>query len=109
LDLWPLLLAAMVSIPAGAAPPPGGGHWRTDGLASGMFDQAGSGAFSDSAGIPRDRIIDMVQRRFNARVVRINLIESGGRRFYEMRLLSEQRVWNVRVDADTGQVLDGGN
>jgi uncharacterized membrane protein YkoI len=50
----------------------------------------------------------MVQRRFNARVVRVNPMESGGRLVYEMRLMSEQRVWNVRVDAATGQVLDGG-
>lgn len=65
--------------------------------------------FGDSGGIPRDQVIEMVQRHFNARVVRINLVESGGRRVYEMRLLSEQRVWNVRVDADTGQVLESGN
>ena len=73
-----------------------------------MFVAADAGTFSDGGGIPRDRLIEMVQRRFNARVVRVNLVESGGRRVYEMRLMSDQRVWNVRVDADTGQVLDGG-
>jgi len=83
--------------------------WRAAGAPPGMFERPRSGAFADAGGIPRDRLIDMVQRRFNARVVRVNLVEAGGRRVYEMRLMSEQRVWNVRVDADTGQVLGGDN
>ena len=90
-----LLLAAAASAPAAM-------------LAAGSFDRPAASAYGDGGGIPRDRLIEMVQRRFNARVVRVNLVESGGRRVYEMRLMSEQRVWNVRVDADTGQVLDGG-
>jgi uncharacterized membrane protein YkoI len=98
---------AAVAAPEGQRP---AARWRADaGAPLGMFNQPRAGAFGDQGGIPRDQVIDMVQRRFNARVVRVNLVESGGRRVYEMRLLSEQRVWNVRVDADTGQVLEGGN
>lgn len=104
-----LQLAATMAIagPDGARPAP---RWRADaGAPLGMFERSRAGAFADSPGIPRDRLIDMVQRRFNARVVRVNLVESDGRRIYEMRLMSAQRVWNVRVDAETGQVLGGGN
>jgi uncharacterized membrane protein YkoI len=60
---------------------------------------------SDSAGANRDRIIAAIQKQFNARVVRVDEIQVNGRRIYEMRLLSDQKVWNVRVDAETGQVL----
>lgn len=52
-----------------------------------------------------NRIIDSVQRRYNARVVKVTETSIGGRRVYELRLLSEQRVWTVRVDAESGQEL----
>lgn len=104
-----LLLAAAASASAGmlAAGGSRAGAGARHGLVAGPFGRPAADPYSDSGGIPRDRLIDMVQKRFNARVVRVNLVESGGRRVYEMRLMSEQRVWNVRVDADTGQVLDG--
>jgi uncharacterized membrane protein YkoI len=103
------LLLAGVAGPAAAANGARYGLRAPDGagLAPGLID-ASAAAYADAGGIPRERLIDMVQRRFNARVVRVNQVESGGRRVYEMRLMSEQRVWNVRVDAATGQVLDGG-
>jgi uncharacterized membrane protein YkoI len=45
----------------------------------------------------------MAQRRYNARVVRAEVSERGGRRVYLLRLLSDDgRVFNVRVDAATG-------
>ena len=110
LALGLLQLAAATAAVAGPDNQRPAARWRADaGAPLGMFDRSQAGAFGDRAGMPRDQVIDMVQRRFNARVVRVNLVESGGRRVYEMRLLSEQRVWNVRVDADTGQVLEGGN
>jgi len=105
-----VLIAGILGLaraPAGFAAPPGIAHGG--GVALGLFERPGARALGDQGGIPRDQLIDMVQRRFNARVVRINLIEAGGRRVYEMRLLSEQRVWNVRVDAETGRVLEGGD
>ncbi|MCC7461529.1 MAG: PepSY domain-containing protein [Gammaproteobacteria bacterium] len=105
-----LLLVVALMAQAAAAVPWGRSDRALGSMAevAGLVDAAAVGTFSDSGAIPRDRLIEMVQRRFNARVVRVNLVESGGRRIYEMRLMSEQRVWNVRVDADTGQLLDGG-
>jgi uncharacterized membrane protein YkoI len=52
-----------------------------------------------------DQAIEMVERRFKARVVRPGVEEADGRRVYVLRLLSEEgRVWTVRVDAQTGAV-----
>lgn len=65
-------------------------------------------ALADSGGASRDRLIDSVQRRFNAKVVRITETTVNGRPALELRLLSDQRVWNVVVDAESGQVLSGG-
>lgn len=52
-----------------------------------------------------ERIIEAVQKRYNARVVKVTEITVDGKRAYELRLLSDQRVWTVRVDAETGQEL----
>jgi hypothetical protein len=51
------------------------------------------------------RIIEAVQKRYNARVVKVTEITVDGKRAYEFRLLSDQRVWTVRVNAETGQEL----
>ena len=59
-------------------------------------------------GESRDRIIDAVQRRYHARVVRVSETSVNGRPALELRLLSEQRVFNIVVDAASGQVLSGG-
>ena len=56
----------------------------------------------------RDRIIDSVQKRYNARVVRVSETTVNGRAALELRLLSQQRVFNVVVDAASGQILSGG-
>lgn len=82
--------------------------WPGGAMVSVLPGEPRAGSFAEARAIPQDRLIEMVQRRFNARVVRVTVIESGGRRIYEMRLLSDQRVWTVRVDAETGQVLGGG-
>ena len=53
--------------------------------------------------ISLDEAIEMAQRRYNARVVRAEVVERDGRRVYVLRLLSDGgRVFNVRVDAATG-------
>jgi len=49
-----------------------------------------------------------VQKRYNARVVRVSETTVNGRAALELRLLSQQRVFNVVVDAASGQVLSGG-
>ena len=55
--------------------------------------------------ISMDEAVDMAQRRYNARVVRAEVSDRGGRRVYLLRLLSDDgRVFNVRVDAATGSI-----
>jgi hypothetical protein len=56
----------------------------------------------------RDRVIAAVQQRYHAKVVRVSETTVNGRPALELRLLSDQRVWNIVVDASTGQVLSGG-
>lgn len=67
---------------------------------------AGFATFGQAAG-NRDRIVEAIQKRYNAQVVRVTEINDNGRTIYEMRLLSDRKVWNIRVDAATGQVLQG--
>ena len=63
-------------------------------------------AGGDSAS--RERVIEAVQKRYNARVVRVAETTVNGRPALELRLLSEQRVWDIVVDAASGQILSGG-
>jgi uncharacterized membrane protein YkoI len=58
-----------------------------------------------NAGISLDQAVAMVERRFKARVVRADVRDEGGRRVYVLRLLSDDRVWTVRVDAESGSLL----
>lgn len=53
----------------------------------------------------RNRIVEAIQRKYGARVVKVTEISVNGRRAYDLRLLSEQRVWSIRVDAESGQEL----
>jgi hypothetical protein len=67
-------------------------------------------AWSDSAAIfaegdARDRIVESIQRKYSARVVRVTEVVIAGKRVYELRLLSNQRVWMVSVDAESGREL----
>jgi uncharacterized membrane protein YkoI len=56
--------------------------------------------------VPIDRVIEQVERRYQARVVRQEETNINGRRVYVLRLLSEDgRVRTVRVDAETGGML----
>lgn len=91
----PVLLLAVLagvapSVTVTAATVPDAAPWQAATLARLTLDQA----------------IDMAERRFHARVVRAGMDEVDGRRVYVLRMLSEQgRVWTVRVDAESGQVL----
>jgi uncharacterized membrane protein YkoI len=49
--------------------------------------------------------VDAIRRKYNASVVRVAELLVDGRRVYELRLLSNERVWTVRVDAETGREL----
>jgi uncharacterized membrane protein YkoI len=96
-----LVIAVLFVADARAAAPAGQ-------VTSRAVPNAGFATLADNGAMSRDRIIDAIQKRFNARVVRVTELQMNGRPALELRLLSEQRVWNIVVDADTGQVLAGG-
>jgi hypothetical protein len=55
--------------------------------------------------VSREQAAALVQQRFNARVLRVNVVEEGGRRVYVVQILSDgTRVSFVRVDASTGVI-----
>ena len=57
-------------------------------------------------GLSLDAVVQMVQQRYNARVVRAETRQEDGRTVYVLRLLNaDGKVWSVRVDADSGAVL----
>ncbi len=57
------------------------------------------------SGMSLDQAVSMVEKRFNARVVRTETRSEGNRKIYVLRLLNEAgRVWTVRVDAASGSV-----
>lgn len=74
------------------------------GLEQGMVDRS---RYEDpqADGMSLDRAVDMVQKRFNARVVRAEEKRDGGQTMYRIRLLSEDgRVFTVNVDPRTGEI-----
>src|SRR5262245_20821686 len=59
-----------------------------------------------AGGMSIDQAVEMVERKFQARVVRAEAREEDGRTIYILRLLNDSgRVWIVRVDATSGAVL----
>jgi len=73
--------------------------------------------WSSAAPVPRtataqatsqEQVIAAVERRYNAKVVRVTETTVAGRPALRLRLLSARRVWDVVVDAATGQELAGG-
>jgi uncharacterized membrane protein YkoI len=57
----------------------------------------------EPVGVSLDQAVEMAQRRFRAKAVRAETVESGGKRIHQIRLLSaEGKVWTVRVDAESG-------
>jgi hypothetical protein len=63
------------------------------------------GAAALAGDASRDRIVDAIQRKYNARVVKVTEAVVDGRRVLELRLLSNERVWVVRVDAESGREM----
>jgi uncharacterized membrane protein YkoI len=57
------------------------------------------------SGISLDQAVSMVEKRFNARVVKTETRNEGNRKIYVLRLLNDAgRVWTVKVDASSGSV-----
>lgn len=68
--------------------------------------QEGREAITLASGVSLDQAVKMAEQRFRARVVRAESEQSGGHTIYVLRMLNESgRVWTVRVDASTGDVL----
>jgi uncharacterized membrane protein YkoI len=58
-----------------------------------------------NSGMSLDQAVSMVEKRYNARVVRTEVRTEGDRKIYVLRLLNDAgRVWTVRVDASSGSV-----
>jgi uncharacterized membrane protein YkoI len=57
-----------------------------------------------TGGISMDQAVRKVESQYRARAVRVEEVNIGGRKVYEIRLLNAGgKVWTVRVDAETGQ------
>ena len=55
--------------------------------------------------VSREQAAALVQQRFNARVLRVNVVDEGGHRVYVVQILSDgAKVSFVRVDASTGAI-----
>lgn len=59
------------------------------------------------AGMSKDSVIELVQSRYKARVIRADQKRTkDGRLYYDIRLLSDEgRVLNIKVDAESGKTL----
>jgi uncharacterized membrane protein YkoI len=71
----------------------------------GFVPHAQAGSYASAA--DQQRLIAAVEKRYNAKVVRVAETSVNGRPALKLRLLSAQRVFSVVVDAETGQVLTG--
>lgn len=59
-----------------------------------------------AASVSMDEAVKMAEQRFHARVVKAETQKGDGHVVYVLRLLNESgRVWTVRVDAASGEVL----
>ena len=89
----------------GGAPIGAGAMAHADETGAQGFVPRAAGGYASPAN--QERLIASVEKRYNARVVRVAETTFNGRPALKLRLLSAQRVWSVVVDASTGQVLAG--
>jgi uncharacterized membrane protein YkoI len=62
--------------------------------------------YVQAGGVSLDDAVQMAQSRFNAKVVKAETVRNGDRRVHQIRLINGQnKVWTVRVDAETGQMF----
>jgi uncharacterized membrane protein YkoI len=66
-------------------------------------DREGRDTPRPSPRISLDIAIEQAEKRHKARVVRAERSEEGGRLVYVLRLLSDERVWTVKVDSESGK------
>jgi uncharacterized membrane protein YkoI len=55
--------------------------------------------------ISMDRVVKQIEKKYKARVVRTDKKQRGDRLVYELKVLSDERLRTVRVDAETGEEL----
>lgn len=92
----PLLLAAALALPSGPVP---AGAPRTD------QDQARAARAREQV-LPLERILAIVERHVDGRVIDTELEREDGRLRYELELLlPDGRVIEVEIDAHTGDFL----
>jgi len=59
-----------------------------------------------AASMTMDQAVKMAEQHFHARVVKAEAQHANGHTVYVLRLLNESgRVWTVRVDASSGELL----
>jgi hypothetical protein len=94
------VVSCLLAVPVFAAP---ARVPAADGSAGGA---AGRSAFAPyAAGLSLDQAVDLVQKRYDAKVVRAEESREGDHVVYRIRLLSaDGRVFTVRVDARTGRI-----
>jgi uncharacterized membrane protein YkoI len=89
-----MALAGLSSMPAPAAPP-----------TSPVRVAQATGRVAAGREVSREQAVALVQQRFNARVLRVNVVDEGGHRTYVVQILSDgTKVSFVRVDASTGAI-----
>ena len=72
--------------------------------AQNLVDPRSRERVAQAGGMSLDEAVRMVESRYRARAVRADVVDNGGRRVYEIRLLNaDGKVWKVRVDAETGR------
>ena len=99
--LSPMMLAGLLGLALAAGVPA-----RADQAgAPGFVPRSQSGGYASAT--DQERLIASVEKRYNAKVVKVAETTVNGRPALKLRLLSAQRVWSVVVDASTGQVLTG--
>jgi len=59
---------------------------------------------NDPIRVSMDQAVRMAESRYRAKAVKVDTVRSGDRVVYQIRLLSEGKVWTVRVDAQSGQM-----
>jgi len=54
--------------------------------------------------ISMDQAVRMAESRYRAKAVKVDTVRDGDSVVYQIRLLSEGKVWTVRVDAQSGRM-----
>lgn len=57
----------------------------------------------EPSAVSLDQAVEMAERRFRAKAIKAETVQSGGKRVHQIRLLSaDGKVSTVRVDAESG-------